>query len=89
MDQTLYICYQSGTDASILAIVDTEELAKEICCFTDDRYTQMILNKDYGRIEEETSEEAVYNIGGKFILGFSEASKEFEKCGQFVFNKDD
>lgn len=62
----LFICYQSDTDASILAITDTEEQAKNICNVYGDRYLEVKLNKNYGRELTSTDNIAVYNIDGEF-----------------------
>lgn len=65
----IFICYQSDTDANILAITDTEEKAKNICNIHGDRYLEIELNKNYGRELISTDNIAVYNIDGQFIKG--------------------
>jgi len=63
----LFICYQSDTEANILAITDTEQKAKEVCDTHGDRYFGIELNKNYGRELISTDNIAVYNINGEFI----------------------
>lgn len=65
----VFICYQSDTDANILAITDTEEQAKNICNIHGDRYLELKLNENYGRELTSTDNIAVYNIDGKFTKG--------------------
>lgn len=62
----LFICYQSDTEASILAITDTEAKAQNICDVDGDRYIKIELNKNYGRKDISTDNIAVYNINGQF-----------------------
>lgn len=84
MSTVIYICYQAAQEATvaegyntnILGVCDSEEKAQEICCNDGDSYTQYELNKDLGRIPEDSSDQATYNIKGNFIKGYENAIKE-------------
>lgn len=72
-DKYIYVCYQADTLASILAITDTEEQAKEVCNQDDDRYIKIELNTNFGRDLYTTNEVATYNVNGYFVQGYDNA----------------
>lgn len=56
-----------GYNTNILAIVNYEELAQEICRRNGDSYMIFNTNKDYGREVQSGNMFAVWNENGKFI----------------------
>lgn len=56
-----------GYNTNIMAIVDYEELAQEICRHHGDSYMVFDKNKDYGRTVQDGNIFAVWNEQGKFI----------------------
>ena len=83
MIKRVYLCYQSGLEATVaeeyntnvLGIADSVERAQELCCNDGDSYGEFVLNRNYGRSAEDVSEEATYNVYGKFIKGWSAANE--------------
>ena len=71
----LYLCLQAesehtiaeGYNTGIMAIVDYEELAQEICRHHGDSYMVFDKNKDYGREIMDGNLLAVWNENGKFL----------------------
>ena len=56
-----------GYNTNIMAIVDYEELAQEICRHHGDSYMVFDKNKDYGREPVSGNMFAVWNDSGKFV----------------------
>lgn len=71
----LYLCLGTAEEhtiaenynTNIMAIVDYEELAQEICNHHGDSYMVFDKNKDYGREEMNGDLIAVWNENGKFL----------------------
>ena len=70
----VYICFQSGNEATIaegyntniLGVTDTEDKARAICNHNGDSYYSVELNKDLGRMPEDTTDVTWYNEEGEF-----------------------
>ena len=79
----VFLCYQSASEASvcegyntnILAICDTEELARVACCHDGDSYIGYELNEILDREVEDSSENCTYNVNGNFVVGYSNVMK--------------
>lgn len=74
VERNIYVCYQNsyeatvaeGYNTNILAIVEFEKQAQEVCCNHGDTYCVYKLNEVLDRIPREC-EDTVWNENGRFI----------------------